>query len=288
MKRELDIVILSDVHLGTYGCHAKELLNYLKSIKTNTLILNGDFIDIWQFNKRYFPKEHLEVIQRILKMAARGVKIYYITGNHDDALRRFSDFSSGNIHLRDKLLLKLRDKRYWIFHGDVFDVFIKYSPFIARLGGKGYDLLILINRFVNKVRMAMGLPRMSFAAKVKYGVKEAVKFVSDFEDTAIKLAAEDNYDYVICGHIHRPIMRTVAIGKKEVHYLNSGDWVESLTALEYKAGKWELYEYSESHYDAPSGKSLPEETLEEDELIAGEQQITEILAQITGHRAPSR
>ncbi len=287
MKRELDIVILSDVHLGTYGCHAKELLNYLKSIKVHTLILNGDFIDMWQFSKRYFPKEHLEVIQRILKMAARGVKVYYITGNHDDALRRFSDFSSGNIHLRDKLLLKLKDKRYWIFHGDVFDVFIKYSPFIARLGGKGYDLLILINRLVNKVRMALGMSRMSFAAKVKYGVKEAVKFISDFEETAIKLAAEDNYDYVICGHIHRPIIRTLNIEGKEIHYLNSGDWVESLTALEYKWGKWSLYEYDESEFEHVNPKLQVEEVQDEEEIVPAEQQITEIIAQITGQAASS-
>lgn len=282
MKRELDIVILSDVHLGTYGCHAKELLNYLKSIKTGTLILNGDFIDMWQFSKRYFPKEHLEVIQRILKMAAKGVKVYYITGNHDDALRRFSDFSSGNIHLRDKLLLKLKDKTYWIFHGDVFDVFIRYSPFIARLGGKGYDLLILINRWVNKVRLSLGMSRMSFAQRVKYRVKEAVKFVSDFEETAIQLAAEDDYDYVICGHIHRPTMRKVNVGDKEVNYLNSGDWVESLTALEYKWGKWSLYEYDESEFELTNPKLQVGELAEDDDEIMAEQQITEIMAQITG------
>lgn len=248
MKRELDIVIISDVHLGTYGCHAKELLNYLKSIKVSTLILNGDFVDIWQFRKHYFPKEHMQVIQRILKMAANGTKVYYITGNHDDALRRYSDFSSGNIHLRDKLVFKLKGKNYWIFHGDVFDVFIKYSPFIAKLGGKGYDWLIMINRWVNKIRTMMGKPRMSFAKRIKYSVKEAIKFVDDFEDTAIRLAAEQDYDYVICGHIHRSQMRTVDVKDKKVIYLNSGDWVESLTSLEYKWGSWSIYEYDEADY----------------------------------------
>jgi UDP-2,3-diacylglucosamine pyrophosphatase LpxH len=248
MKRELDIVVISDVHLGTYGCHATELLNYLKSIKVETLVLNGDFIDMWQFRKRYFPKEHIQVIQRILKMAARGTKVYYITGNHDDALRRYSDFSSGNIHLRDKLILKLKGETYWIFHGDVFDVFIKYSPFIAKLGGFGYDLLIRINRFINKLRLAMGMPRMSFAKRVKNGVKEAVKFIGDFEQTAIQLAAEEDYDYVICGHIHRPQMRSQEVKGKTIRYLNSGDWVENLTALEYKWGKWSLYEYDEADY----------------------------------------
>ncbi len=252
MKRELDIVIISDVHLGTYGCHAKELLNYLKSIKVGTLILNGDFIDIWQFRKRYFPKEHMQIIQRILRMASRGTKVYYITGNHDDALRRYSDFSSGNIHLRDKLILQLKNKTYWIFHGDIFDASIKYSPLIAKLGGKGYDWLILLNRFINKIRMMFGMPRMSFAKKIKYSVKEAIKFVDDFEETAINLGAEQGYDYVVCGHIHRPQMRTVETKGKKVIYLNSGDWVESLTALEYKWGRWSIYEYDESEYEAIS------------------------------------
>jgi UDP-2,3-diacylglucosamine pyrophosphatase LpxH len=269
-KRKIDLVIISDVHLGTYGCHAKELLNYLRSIDPRTLILNGDFIDIWQFKKHYFPKEHLEVIQRILKMANRGTKVYYITGNHDDTLRQYSDFSSGNIHLRDKLALKLQGKRYWIFHGDVFDVFIKYSPIIARLGGKGYDLLIRINRFINKIRRRLGKPHLSFAKKIKFRVKEAVKFISDFEDTAIKLAAEQEYDYVICGHIHRPVMRSVYVKEhdRQVTYLNSGDWVESLTSLEYNWGKWTLYEYDEMDYSFVNPKlSVREDVVSDKETI---------------------
>lgn len=249
MKRELDIVIISDVHLGTYGCHAKELLNYLKSINPRTLILNGDFIDIWQFRKHYFPKDHMQVIQRILKMAAKGTKVYYITGNHDDALRRYADFSSGNIHLRNKLLLKLKGKNYWIFHGDIFDASIKLSPLVARLGGKGYDYLILLNRLINKIRGLLGYSRMSFARKVKNRVKEAVKFIQDFEETAIELAAEQDYDYVICGHIHRAAMRSVSLNGQKVIYLNSGDWVESLTALEYQWGRWSIYEYDEADYE---------------------------------------
>ena len=277
MKRELDIVIISDVHLGTYGCHAKELLNYLKHIKVKTLILNGDFIDMWQFKKRYFPKDHMMVLQKILKMASKGTKVYYITGNHDDVLRRYSDFSSGNIHLRDKLVIQLKDKTYWIFHGDIFDASIKYSPLIAKLGGKGYDWLILLNRIINKVRVAMGKSRMSFAKKVKQKVKEAVKFISDFEDTAINLAAEEGYDYVICGHIHRPQMRSVIRKDKKIAYLNSGDWVENLTALEYNWGRWSIYEYDEADYElinpklnVKGEKEQQEETLEwasEEEVI---------------------
>ena len=256
VKRKLEIAIISDVHLGTYGCHAKELLNYLESIEPGTLILNGDFIDIWQFRKRYFPKEHMQVIHRILKMSANGTKVYYITGNHDDALRRYSNFSSGNIHLRDKLILKLNGKKYWIFHGDVFDLFIQYSPIIARLGGKGYDWLIWLNRFINKVRGRFGLPHRSYAKKIKYRVKHAVKFISNFEHTAIKLAAEQNYDYVVCGHIHRPTMQKVEMQGKEVIYLNSGDWVESLSALEYSWGRWTLYEYDKLDYEYTNPKLM--------------------------------
>lgn len=268
MKRELDIAVISDVHLGTYGCHAKELLNYLRSVKVDTLILNGDFIDIWAFRKRYFPKEHMQVIQRILKMAAKGTKVFYITGNHDDALRRYSDFSSGNVHLRDKLSFQLKGESYWIFHGDIFDLSIKYSPMIARLGGKGYEWLILFNRFINKIRVALGKPHMSFAKKVKDRVKEAVKFIGDFEQTAMELAASEGYDYVICGHIHKPQIRNVDVRGKNVAYLNSGDWVENLTALEYSAGRWSIYEYDPMDYGYLNSRITVKEALdtEEEEL----------------------
>lgn len=249
MKRELDIVILSDVHLGAYSCHAKELLNYLQSIKVGTLILNGDFIDMWQFRKSYFPKEHMKVIHTILQMASTGTKVYYITGNHDDALRRYSDFSAGNIHLRDKLILQLKGRSYWIFHGDIFDIFIKYSPIISKIGGKSYDYLIWLNRWINNTRNFFGKPRMSFAKKVKNSMKKAIKFVTEFEDTAIKLAAEQDYDFVICGHIHKPQMKSGEFNGKKVTYLNSGDWVENLTALEYKWGRWSIYEYDELDYE---------------------------------------
>ena len=196
----------------------------------------------------------MQVIQRILKMAAKGTKVYYITGNHDDALRRYTDFSSGNIHLRDKLILKLKNKTYWIFHGDIFDASIKYSPLLAKLGGKGYEYLILLNRLINKIRAFLSMPRMSFAKRVKNGVKEAIKYISDFEDTAIKLAVKQKYDYVICGHIHRPQMRTFGRNSEKVIYMNSGDWVENLTALEYQWGGWSVYEYDETDYKMVSAR----------------------------------
>lgn len=249
MKRELDIVVLSDTHLGTYGCHARELRNYLKSIEPRTLVLNGDIFDIWYFKKSYFPKEHLEVVQRILKMAVNGTKVYYLTGNHDDLLRKFGELSFGLVHLRNKLVFQIDGKTHWVFHGDVFDASIQRARWLARLGGEGYDLLIRINRAINGMRRLLGFAPVSFAARIKKSVKGAVKYISDFEDTAIQLAAEKGYDRVICGHIHRPQMRDVtATNGNVVTYMNSGDWVEHLTALECVKGKWQLYQYDETEF----------------------------------------
>lgn len=244
MKKPLDIAVISDVHLGTSDCRTTELLDYLKSIDPETLIINGDFIDMRSFRKSSFPKEHTNVLRYILKMADRGMKVYYITGNHDDALRHYSPFDSGNIHLRDKLVLQLKGKRYWFFHGDIFDTLLQYSPIIAKFGGKGYDFLTSFNRFANKTRSFFSMPRMSFSKKVRNNDKNA----REFEDTAINLAAQENYDYVVCGHIHRPQIRKENIADREVIYMNSGDWIENLTALEYSWGKWNIYEYDKADF----------------------------------------
>jgi UDP-2,3-diacylglucosamine pyrophosphatase LpxH len=254
-KRTPDIVVLSDVHLGTYGSHVVELLNYLKSIQPQTLILNGDIIDVWNFKKSYFPKEHLEVLRRIMKMSLNGTKVYYLTGNHDDLLRKFSDMSFGQIHLRNKLVFSIGGNTHWVFHGDVFDSSIHRAKWLARLGGQGYDLLIRINRTINWTRNLLGLGPVSFSAKVKKKVKGAVKYISDFEQIAVDLAAEKGYDYVICGHIHLPQIR-ICEGKngKKVTYLNSGDWVEHLTALECRSGEWQLYTYDASDYELVNPK----------------------------------
>ena len=250
MKRELDVVVISDIHLGTYGCHARELNNYLKSIQPRTLVLNGDIIDMWNFRKKYFPTEHMEVVRRLLKMAVNGTKIYYLTGNHDDVLRKFGEMSLGLIHLRNKLVFQIDGRTHWVFHGDVFDVSIKRARWLAKLGGQGYDLLIRVNRFINASRRFFGLQPVSFAANVKKSVKGAVRYISDFEDTAIKIAAEKDYDCVICGHIHQPQLREVPTENgKTITYMNSGDWVEHLSALEYNQGKWSLYQYEKLDFD---------------------------------------
>ena len=244
-KRKLDLVVISDVHLGTFGSHATELCYYLNTIKPKTLVLNGDIIDIWQFRKSYFPKSHLKVIKKIIDLASKGTKVYYVTGNHDEFLRKFSDTSIGNFSVVDKLVLDLDYKKAWIFHGDVFDASVQHSKWIAKLGGIGYDYLILINRFVNWCLKKMGKEPYSFSKKIKASVKKAVKHISDFENTATELAIEKEYDYVICGHIHEPKMIRKETKNGSTMYLNSGDWVENLTALEYNKKRWKMYRYEE-------------------------------------------
>lgn len=242
-RRKVEVVVISDVHLGTYGCHAKELLEYLSSIKPKILILNGDIIDIWQFRKSYFPATHLKVIKKIISLSSRGTKIYYLTGNHDEFLRKFSDLHLGNLSLLNKLVLDLDGKKAWIFHGDVFDSSVTHAKWLAKLGGWGYDLLILINRFINWVLAKMKKEPYSLSKKIKDNVKSAVKFITNFESICTDLAIENKYDYVICGHIHEPKMETIENSKGKTVYLNSGDWVENLTALEYNAKKWKLYKH---------------------------------------------
>ncbi|WP_395053840.1 UDP-2,3-diacylglucosamine diphosphatase [Flavobacterium sp.] len=261
-KRKVELVVISDVHLGTYGSHAKELLQYLQTIKPKILVLNGDIVDIWQFRKSYFPASHLKVIKKIISMTSKGTKVYYITGNHDEMLRKFSDSIVGNFSILDKLVLTLDDdKKAWIFHGDVFDASVQHSKWIAKLGGLGYDYLILINRFVNWCLKKMGKEPYSFSKKIKASVKKAVKFITDFETTATDLAIEKKYDYVICGHIHEPKIKHIETKNGSTLYLNSGDWVENLTSLEYNKKRWKLYKYSDYIHEQE------EDLFEMDDLI---------------------
>ena len=247
-KRNVDVVVISDVHLGTYGCHAKELLKYLKSIKPKTLILNGDIIDIWQFSKRYWPESHMKVVRKLMKFVSEGVQVHYLTGNHDEMLRKFDGMEMGTFHLQNKLIMELDGKKARFFHGDVFDVTMQHSKWLAKMGAVGYDSLILINSFVNWVLTALGREKMSFSKKIKARFKDAVKFINSFEQTAAELAIEKGYEYVVCGHIHQAEKRDIAMDNGSVTYLNSGDWVESLTALEYQDQNWTIFKYDHKEF----------------------------------------
>ncbi|MFN4762212.1 UDP-2,3-diacylglucosamine diphosphatase [Gillisia sp. Q332] len=268
-KRKVEVVVISDVHLGTYGCHAGELLSYLKSVQPEVLILNGDIIDIWQFHKSYWPDSHMQVIKCITGFLAQGVKVYYVTGNHDEMLRKFVGFEMGSLQIVNKVVLNLDGKKTWIFHGDVFDVTMQNSKWLAKLGAKGYDSLILINRMFNYISEGMGRGKLSLSKKIKNSVKSAVKFINDFEQTAADIAISNGYHYVICGHIHQPEIRRIKGKDGEVIYLNSGDWIENLTALEYNNGGWVLYQFNEDHQRvmAARAKKFKEVKLNSDELF---------------------
>ena len=273
-RRQVEVVVMSDLHLGTYGCNAKEIVNYLKSISPQILILNGDIIDGWQFKKSYFPVAHMQVIKEIMNLLSKGTRVIYITGNHDEMMRRYSDLQIGDFQLTDKLVMEINGKMTWVFHGDVFDATTKGSAkLLAKLGGQGYDLLIMINSFINWGLSLMGKEKMSFSKKVKNGVKKAVSWIGDFEQTAAELAIEKKYDYVICGHIHQPQKRVITTDKGSVTYLNSGDWIENLTSLEYNNKEWNIYQYDSKDFVTPTApvvameKRLPKLNVVPDEVL---------------------
>lgn len=276
-KRTVEVIVISDIHLGTYGCHAKELLEYLKSINPKKVVLNGDIIDIWQFKKRYWPKSHMKIIKHLIGWITKGVQVHYITGNHDEMLRKFVGFKLGTFGITNKVMLNLDDKKAWCFHGDVFDVTMQHSKWLAKLGAIGYDTLILFNRSINFILKKIGKGPFSMSKKIKNSVKSAVKFINNFEETASNIAIENKYDYVVCGHIHQPEIKHIHTSIGEVMYLNSGDWVENLTSLEYNEGTWKLYNF----YKDPLMKDIlvDQEAIELEQEMETNQLFENLLAE---------
>ncbi len=242
--RAVDVVIVSDVHLGTYGSQPKHLLRYLKSIKPKTVVINGDLIDFWAFSKRYWPKSHMQILIYLMQLAKEGVRICYITGNHDEMMRKFVGFELGGIEVLNQLVLDMDGRKAWIFHGDIFDVSMKSKKKrMAKIGGWSYDLLVRFNRWVNKVLLSFKRGPVNISKALKDGVKTIVNKASSFEQTAADVAGERGYRYVVCGHVHRPEVRHIETEYGPITYLNSGDWIENLTSLEWYNGEWRLYEY---------------------------------------------
>jgi UDP-2,3-diacylglucosamine pyrophosphatase LpxH len=249
-KRKLDIVVISDVHLGSVGAKAKALNQYLKSVDPRILVINGDFIDGWNFKKKYFPEEHFEVIRRVIKIINSGTRVYYISGNHDEFIRKYNGLNLGQFSILNQLELELNGKKMWFFHGDIFDASIQgRMKYLAKLGGKAYDLLIWSNRKVNQVLDILGKEKMSFSKTVKNSVKIAVKWIGDFEKVASHIAIEKGFDYVVCGHIHSPQIKNYETEKGKTMYLNSGDWIENLTSLEYRKKKWKINQFLPEEVD---------------------------------------
>ncbi|MBN1144226.1 MAG: UDP-2,3-diacylglucosamine diphosphatase [Bacteroidales bacterium] len=278
-RRKVELVVISDVHLGTYGSQAYDLNQYLLGIKPDKLILNGDIIDFWQFSKRYWPNTHMKVVKSILNLAAKGCEVYYITGNHDETLRKFAGLRIGNFEIINKLELELNGVKTWFFHGDVFDIIMHNNKWLAKLGAMGYDALILINSFLNFVNQLFGRRKVSFSKKIKDNVKSAVKFIGDFENTAAKHAIQKGFQAIVIGHIHHPEMKEIVVPKVgHIQYLNSGDWVENLTSLEYNQGIWEIYRYPRDksrRKEEPDQEDAPEELVDMDDKELFEQMVRE-------------
>jgi UDP-2,3-diacylglucosamine pyrophosphatase LpxH len=189
------------------------------------------------------------VIKEFINLMNNGTKVIYITGNHDEVFRRYTDLELGNFVLTDKYVVDIDGKKAWFFHGDIFDLTTKGTArIIAKLGGKGYDLLILFNRGINKLLELLNKEKLSFSKKIKNSIKKAVTFINDFESTTADHAISNGYDYVVCGHIHLPQNRIIENDIGKVNYLNSGDWVENLTSLEYENNEWKIYHYEDDDF----------------------------------------
>ena len=241
MKRNLDILVISDLHLGTYGSEADEVLAYLDTINANKIVINGDFVDIMLFNKRFWPSSHMKVIKYFLDLISQGKEIYYVTGNHDELMRKFLNFKIQNFKIVNQIALDTAKGKVWIFHGDVFDFSIQ-TQWLTKLAGFLYDYMIIFNSWINKkIMRPLGRKRLNFSKTIKSNVKTAVQYFANFEMKAAEVAQKNGYKYVVCGHIHTPKIESFNINGEEVIYMNSGDWLESLSSLEYAENKWSIY-----------------------------------------------
>ena len=220
---------LSDIHLGSPGCQADFLLEFLRLHSADRLYLVGDILDGWQLRRSwYWPQTHNDVVQKLLRMARKGTRVSYIPGNHDELTRQFIGLSFGGIEiLEDAIHTTVRGRRLWITHGDLFDGVLKHARGLADVGGALYELLLKLNRLVNWARRKLGLPYWSMSQYLKHQVKNAVNFITDFEHVMTTEARRRGCDGVVCGHIHKAEIRDI----DGILYCNDGDWVESLTAL---------------------------------------------------------
>jgi len=255
VKRNLDILVISDLHLGTYGSEADEVLAYLDSIDADKIVINGDFVDIMLFNKRFWPSSHMKVIKYFLDLISEGKEIYYVTGNHDELIRKFVNFKIQNFKIVNQIVLDTPEGKVWMFHGDVFDFSIQ-TAWLTKLAGFLYDYMIIFNSWVNKkIMRPLGRKRLNFSKIIKANVKTAVQYFANFERKAAEIAEKNGYKYVVCGHIHTPKIESFEINGKEIIYMNSGDWLESLSSLEYVNNEWSIYMHKRTEKDFKNDES---------------------------------
>jgi UDP-2,3-diacylglucosamine pyrophosphatase LpxH len=237
-------VWISDLHLGTPGCQANRLLDFLRSVDCETLYLVGDIVDGWQLKRTwYWPQAHNDVVQKILRKARRGTRVVFIPGNHDEFARHFVQHNFGGIEVLDDAMHLTADGRVlWVLHGDLFDGVIQCAKWLAHLGDQSYEFTLRLNRYLNSMRARLGMPYWSLSRYLKLRVKRAVSYVNDFEVAVSREALRRGADGVVCGHIHHAELREIG----GVLYANDGDWVESLTALvEHADGRLEIIDWAE-------------------------------------------
>jgi UDP-2,3-diacylglucosamine pyrophosphatase LpxH len=225
-------LFISDVHLGTKGCQADKLLEFFKFSRSENLYLVGDIIDVWAMQKTfYWPQPHNDVIQKILRKARHGTKVFYIVGNHDEVFRKFIPMHFGDINIVNRVIHETQlGKKYLVVHGDAWDGVMKYAKWLSKLGSIAYELLLRLNIVINFFRKLRGKSYWSLAKFLKYKVKNAVKYIGEYERTVSDYAKRKKYDGIICGHIHHAEDQNF----DGINYLNCGDWVESCTALAEK------------------------------------------------------
>lgn len=235
-------IIISDIHLGMLDSKAKEVVDFLDKNSCDRLILNGDIIDGWSLKKnpKRWKKNHMRCVRKFLKISEKGTDVIWIRGNHDDFLKPFIPIMMGDISIREDMVIESNGKKYFVLHGDVFDVFITKMGWLAKIGSTAYDMALFINRWYNKWRTFIGKDYLSISQKMKESVKFATSFIGKFENHLVDLAKREGYDGVICGHIHHPIIKNI----DGIDYLNSGDWIENLSCLvETHDGEWMLIFY---------------------------------------------
>ncbi|MCH8180446.1 MAG: UDP-2,3-diacylglucosamine diphosphatase [Proteobacteria bacterium] len=251
-------VWISDVHLGTPGCQANALLDFLKRVECDTLYLVGDIIDGWQLRRSwYWPQAHNDVVQKLLRKARKGTRVIFIPGNHDEFGRKFLDHSFGGIEVAEEWIHTTADgKRLWITHGDLYDGVIQCARWLALLGDSLYEFTLKLNRHLNSLRARAGLPYWSLSKYLKLKVKRAVSYMGDFESALAREARKRGVDGLVCGHIHHAEMRMV----EDILYCNDGDWVESLTALvEHADGRLAIVDWGQ----VMAGRAMPFEEVAE-------------------------
>lgn len=260
-KQRFRCVFISDVHLGTPGCQAQALLDFLRHHTCESLYLVGDIIDGWQLRRRwYWPQAHNDVLQKILRSARKGTRVIFVPGNHDEFARQFAGHTFGGIEVVTEAVHVTADgRRLWVIHGDHFDGVVQYAKWLAYLGDTLYELLLKFNRQFNSLRARMGMPYWSLSAYVKHKVKSAVNFISDFEVAVAHEARKRGHQGVVCGHIHHAEMRTI----EGIVYCNDGDWVESRSALvEHHDGRLEVVFWNPVGQPAPAVPEVVEAVAE--------------------------